>query len=143
MSGDWAHLLMRLLSTCSYSEPHVEPLETNTVSGSASYIRSVLMLFLTLLLQVDALNWVLESSRISATTVPRSLCASSRQASRTFLLEIRGRLSVHPPYATKESIGIQRIQCADLRPRAFNNTVECSSCLVGRTIALVANRHAG
>lgn len=60
---------MLLLSTYSYSEPDVEPLETNTGSDSASYIRSVLMLFLTLSLQVDASNWVLESSRISATTI--------------------------------------------------------------------------
>lgn len=69
MSGDWVHLLMLLLSTYSYSEPDVEPLETNTGSDSASYIRSVLMLFLTLSLQVDASNWVLESSKTSATII--------------------------------------------------------------------------
>lgn len=59
MSGDWVHLLMLLLSTHSYSEPDVEPLEMNTGSDSAKYIRSVSMLFLKSLLQLDASNWVL------------------------------------------------------------------------------------
>jgi hypothetical protein len=63
------HLLMLLLSTHSYSEPDVEPLEMNTGSDSAKYIRSVSMLFLKLLLQLDASNWVLKSFKITATRV--------------------------------------------------------------------------
>lgn len=61
MSGDWVHHLMLMSSTYSYNEPDVEPLGTNTGSESASYIWSVLVLSLTLSLQVDASNWMLES----------------------------------------------------------------------------------